>query len=133
VLAFEYARSLWYPIYVKVTGAQTISSAIESIKTQTEPEYSDYQALQILGFKTEQHLEVWATNHSGQQERLANFPFTGYSGQLGPKLREGDGQIPEGIYTIEYLNPNSNYHLSMKINYPNAFDQKKGSKTGGID
>ncbi len=41
-----------------------------------------------------------------------------------PKFKEGDGQIPEGIYGIEYLNPNSKFHLSMKINYPNSFDKE---------
>ncbi len=75
-------------------------------------------------------LEVWGIPESGQSEKLAVFPFTGYSGKLGPKLKEGDRQIPEGIYRIEYLNPNSSYHLSMKLDYPNAFDRAKGETDG---
>ena len=61
---------------------------------------------------------------------MRTFPFQGFSGTLGPKLREGDGQIPEGLYRIEYLNPNSSYHLSLKIDYPNAFDREKGRSDG---
>ena len=49
---------------------------------------------------------------------------------LGPKLQEGDRQVPEGIYQLEYLNPNSSYHLSLKINYPNAFDLKHAMLEG---
>ena len=63
-------------------------------------------------------------------ELIKRYPFTGFSGGPGPKLREGDGQIPEGIYAIEYLNPNSQFHLSMKLNYPNAFDKAKGKADG---
>ena len=62
--------------------------------------------------------------------KVKDYAFTGFSGKLGPKLREGDRQIPEGVYNIEYLNPNSSYHLSMKIDYPNAFDKKMGKADG---
>ena len=75
--------------------------------------------LRLLVFKTERRLEVhapgWATPRV--------YPMTGFSGTLGPKLKEGDGQIPEGIYGIEYLNPNSSYYLSLKVSYPNAADR----------
>ena len=53
-----------------------------------------------------------------------------FSGTLGPKLREGDGQIPEGIYGIGYLNPNSSYYLSLKVTYPNASDRARAKKDG---
>lgn len=99
-----------------------------------------YQKLLILGLKEEKLLEVYGitenwnpkneNNITKHATKLKSFPFTGYSGELGPKLKEGDGQIPEGIYKIEYLNPNSSYHLSMKINYPNKFDLEKGKSDG---
>ena len=66
----------------------------------------------------------------GRPLLIKAYEFTGFSGKIGPKLQEGDLQIPEGIYKIEYLNPNSSYHLSMKVNYPNAFDQRKGLSDG---
>jgi murein L,D-transpeptidase YafK len=52
------------------------------------------------------------------------------SGKAGPKLREGDGQVPEGIYRIDGLNPNSSYHLSLKLNYPNDFDLEQARTEG---
>ena len=61
---------------------------------------------------------------------IKSYPFTGFSGGLGPKLRKGDGQIPEGVYAIEYLNPNSQFHLSVKLDYPNVFDKTKGRADG---
>ena len=61
---------------------------------------------------------------------IKSYPFTGFSGGLGPKLREGDGQIPEGVYAIEYPNPNSQFQLSVKLDYPNVFDKAKGRADG---
>ena len=82
--------------------------------------------LRILVFKNERRVEVqapgWAT------PRI--YPMTKFSGTLGPKLKEGDRQIPEGVYGIEYLNPNSSYHLSMKVSYPNAFDRAHAQTDG---
>ena len=79
--------------------------------------------LTLIGLKNEQLLEVWGTLH-GQQVHIITYPFTAFSGRLGPKFKEGDRQIPEGIYGISYLNPNSKFHLSMRVTYPNAFDKK---------
>ena len=83
--------------------------------------------LTLIGMKNEQLLEVWGElNH--QWVLLQTYPFTAFSGKLGPKFKEGDRQIPEGIYKISYLNPNSKYHLSMRVNYPNDFDKKIARK-----
>ena len=49
---------------------------------------------------------------------------------IGPKLREGDKQVPEGFYRIELLNPNSRYHLSLRVNYPNAVDIERAGRDG---
>jgi hypothetical protein len=91
--------------------------------------------LTLIGMKHEKILEVWAELR-GKWIHLVDYPFTAFSGRLGPKFKEGDRQIPEGIYGISYLNPNSKFHLSMRINYPNAFDKKiakkeKRTKLGG--
>lgn len=63
---------------------------------------------------------------------IYSYKFTGFSGKPGPKLREFDRQMPEGIYEIESYNPNSKFHLSMRLNYPNGFD-KKMAKSDGRD
>jgi murein L,D-transpeptidase YafK len=52
---------------------------------------------------------------------------------LGPKLREGDRQVPEGVYRIASLNPNSRFHLSMEVNYPNDFDRAMAAKDGRVN
>jgi murein L,D-transpeptidase YafK len=85
--------------------------------------------LTLIGLKNEQLLEVWG-ELNGKQVLIRIYPFTAFSGQLGPKLKEGDRQIPEGIYGISYLNPNSKFHLSMRVNYPNTFDKKMAKKEG---
>lgn len=61
---------------------------------------------------------------------ITNYPLTATSGVLGPKLREGDRQIPEGIYRVIGFNPNSSYHLSLKINYPNEYDLARANEEG---
>lgn len=83
-------------------------------------------ALRILVFKHERMVEVQAPGWPEPRR----YPMTAFSGTLGPKLREGDGQIPEGVYGLEYLNPNSSYHLSMKVSYPNADDRAQAAKDG---
>ena len=82
--------------------------------------------LRILVFKNERRLEVHAPGWKAPRV----YPMTGFSGTLGPKLKEGDGQIPEGVYGIEYLNPNSSYYLSMKVSYPNAADRRRAKADG---
>ncbi len=87
------------------------------------------QKISLLAFKKERRLELWAL-HSSRWVLIRKYKFTASSGVLGPKLQEGDKQIPEGLYKISGLNPNSAYHLSMKINYPNDFDLRYALKEG---
>jgi len=77
----------------------------------------------LIAIKNERKLELWGYAND-KWHHIHNYSFTAFSGVLGPKLKEGDKQIPEGIYSISYLNPNSIFHLSMKLNYPNEFDKK---------
>ncbi len=78
--------------------------------------------LVLIGLKYEKVLEVWGELH-GKWQHIYNYPFSAFSGRLGPKIEEGDRQIPEGIYRVTFLNPKSKFHLSMRLNYPNAFDK----------
>ncbi|HVV40593.1 MAG TPA: L,D-transpeptidase family protein, partial [Nitrobacter sp.] len=82
-------------------------------------------------FKTEAVLEVWKQNRSGQFALLKTYPICRWSGDLGPKVREGDRQAPEGFYSITpaQMNPRSAYYLSFNTGYPNAFDKSLG-RTG---
>ncbi len=77
----------------------------------------------IRAFKKEQILEVWIKeNNKDQFTLLHSYDFCATSGILGPKRKEGDLQIPEGIYQINHFNPVSNFYLSLGINYPNQSD-----------
>jgi murein L,D-transpeptidase YafK len=90
-----------------------------------------YQGFQIFlrAFKQERLLEVWVKPQgSSQFQFLTQYDFCAVSGVLGPKRKEGDGQIPEGFYYINHFNPQSNFHLSLGINYPNRSDRALGDK-----
>ena len=83
----------------------------------------------LRAYKSEQRLEVWAKSRSEKKHVLiTSYPFCASSGVPGPKRQEGDGQIPEGIYSIRHFNPVSSFHLSLGINYPNASDAILGVK-----
>ena len=85
--------------------------------------------LVLIGFKKERRLEVWAGE--GKSLKLVKtYPILGASGELGPKLMEGDNQVPEGLYRVESLNPNSSFHLSLRVSYPNAFDRAQAALDG---
>jgi murein L,D-transpeptidase YafK len=75
-------------------------------------------------FKEESELEVWKQTASGRFELLKLYPICRWSGELGPKLHEGDYQAPEGFYAItpRLMNPNSSYYLAINMGFPNAFD-----------
>jgi hypothetical protein len=86
--------------------------------------------LTFIGLKQERSLEVWGAGDDGAWRLLRTLPVLGASGRLGPKLREGDRQVPEGLYRVEALNPNSRFHLSLRLNYPNADDRRRGAADG---
>ena len=85
----------------------------------------------IRAFKQEAELEVWKQDRTGQFALLKTYPICRWSGELGPKIKEGDRQAPEGFYKITpgQMNPNSAYYLSFDLGYPNAFDRSLG-RTG---
>jgi murein L,D-transpeptidase YafK len=91
--------------------------------TQKSVDYKGFQ-LFLRAFKKEQVLEVWVKGHQKENFTLLHqYPFCSSSGVLGPKRREGDLQIPEGIYHINHFNPASNFYLSLGVSYPNASDR----------
>ena len=84
-------------------------------------------------FKEESELEVWKEDQSGRMALLKTYPICRWSGDLGPKMREGDRQAPEGFYTItpSLMNPNSSYYLSVNMGFPNAYD-RANNRTGAF-
>jgi murein L,D-transpeptidase YafK len=85
-------------------------------------------------YKKEAEFEIWKQKSDGQYALLKTYPMCRWSGQLGPKKREGDRQVPEGFYTIApgQMNPNSNYYLSFNVGYPNAYDRAWDRGGGSI-
>jgi murein L,D-transpeptidase YafK len=79
-------------------------------------------------FKEESELEVWKKNEDGEYALLKTYPICRWSGDLGPKKKEGDRQAPEGFYTIApgQMNPNSSYYLAFNTGFPNAYDRSWG-------
>ena len=86
----------------------------------------------LIAIKDEKKMELWARD-TGKYKLVRNYHIKAASGMRGPKLQQGDRQVPEGIYHISRLNPNSNYHLSMKVDYPNEFDRAHASDDGRYD
>lgn len=88
---------------------------------------ADSLRIYLRVFKTEKKIELWAKNCNNKVFTfIKEFPICEMSGELGPKRRSRDLQVPEGFYHISNLNPYSKYYLSMQINYPNASDSIRG-------
>ncbi len=85
-------------------------------------------------FKAERVLELWMRGQAGADYRLfRTYPIVAMSGELGPKLREGDRQAPEGFYDVhrDQMNPRSSYHLAFNLGYPNEYDRSH-DRTGSF-
>lgn len=83
----------------------------------------------IRAFKYEKKLEVWVQgDFNSDYIKLKEYNFCASSGSLGPKRKQGDMQIPEGYYFVSRFNPNSNYYLSLGVNYPNPSDSKRSDE-----
>jgi hypothetical protein len=84
----------------------------------------------LVGLKREKQVEVYAGPSRSRLSFVRRISMTAASGGPGPKLREGDRQVPEGIYEVDELNPYSAYHVSMHLAYPNAFDEEMAARDG---
>lgn len=128
------------PILNKVRGYKTVEERQHeygpAARARLMPYFAkagvDYppQALIFVGLKQEEQLQIYAAGADERMRFVRAYPIQAASGEAGPKLREGDGQVPEGIYPIESLNPNSQFHLSLRIGYPNAWDRAQAEHEG---
>src|ERR1700759_829418 len=98
------------------------------IQAMTEKDMDLQSPILIRLFKMEAEVEVWKQNPSGQFALLKTYPICRWSGDLGPKVKEGDRQAPEGFYPITpgLMNPTSAYYLSFNTGYPNTYDAALG-------
>lgn len=129
----------WYSITLKIRGRRTVEqvaneigpAARDRLKIHFDAAGISYPpgTVTLLAIKDDAQLEFWVGSDDGPTW-IQTYPIKALSGTGGPKLREGDLQVPEGIYQIEELNSNSRYHLSLKLNYPNAFDLRHAEAEG---
>lgn len=126
-----------YPAYVP-WGEHTIDSRMAEIGPRARQRWQHYfreagvsypaGSVMLVAFKRERRLEVYAGPSPYGLSFIRSLDVTAASGGPGPKLREGDKQVPEGIYEIDKLNPNSLYHVSMRLAYPNEFDRRMAER-----
>lgn len=133
VVFYLFGRAYWHPVYLKALGARSVADVIaqygDESRSVLKPMFESVglsyppNKVTLLAVKDSQQMELWASN-GNQWHQITAYAVKAASGVSGPKLREGDRQVPEGLYQVIGLNPNSSYHLSMKLNYPNSFDLK---------
>jgi murein L,D-transpeptidase YafK len=118
--------------YSRVKAAyQTKEITVKNLFNHKNLNYQGFR-LFIRAFKKEGIIEVWVRPKDEVEYRmLAEYRICSASGGLGPKRREGDRQVPEGIYHISHYNPQSNFHLSLGLNYPNSSDKILGGANPG--
>jgi len=108
----------------------------EALKAEISKKGIDASSFELFirAFKNEEIVEIWLKSKNSSEFKLfKTYSICSSSGILGPKRKQGDGQVPEGFYQIAVFNPYSSYHLSMGINYPNASDKIIGKGNLGGD
>ncbi|MEI6338364.1 MAG: L,D-transpeptidase family protein [Verrucomicrobiota bacterium] len=118
------------------TVEEVVAALGPAVKSRLEPAFQNAglsyppARITLLAYKAEKRLDLQAANASGKFRPVLSWPILAASGTAGPKLREGDCQVPEGTYRIAELNPNSRFHLSLRVNYPNADDIARANTDG---
>jgi len=130
---------VWTVLPVAHKGTATASGRVREARKRTEGRLKQLFQAQGLTypprevffrlFKKEKRLDLWARSSRAREFTLVkSYSVCATSGELGPKRQRGDGQVPEGFYVIDRFNPNSSFHLSLGINYPNASDRILGGR-----
>jgi hypothetical protein len=141
VAATRSGRSLLWSAFTRLRGRATVESRLADLTDATRRVQERCLAaavpfppdeLALIAFKDSRVLRV--VGRSGPAWRpIAEFQVLGASGLPGPKLAAGDRQVPEGVYPVESLNPNSMFYLALRVGYPNAFDREQASRDGRSD
>lgn len=127
--------------WTKLRGGYTVEERVEmhagAVEARLKPKFVaagvPYPPPQVayVAFKDAAQLHVYAREGTSTAwRRVLTYPILGMSGGPGPKLRQGDMQVPEGIYRAEFLNANSRFHLSIRLDYPNEFDVARARAEG---
>ena len=133
-------RRLFHPLFVRLQGRRTVDERVAEFSAARARMADRFRSAGItyppgqvilLGLKDERRLEVYAGPAADRRlRRVADFPIAAASGRLGPKLAEGDNHVPEGVYAVESLNPNSRFHAALRVGYPNELDRRLAARDG---
>ena len=115
-------------IQIAPAATERIAAKFKAAKAPWPP-----AEIALVAIKDEKALEMHARVQGGAWTFVHRYKVMAASGGAGPKLVRGDKQVPEGVYNISFLNPNSRYHVSMRVNYPNAFDRRMAKQDGRRD
>jgi murein L,D-transpeptidase YafK len=127
-----YIKIVIFPHEKSIT--QRLEQFGEAARARWKPFFTNTQVVyppatvKLVAFKDERLLQVYAADKSGNNQLIRSCSILAASGYPGPKLKEGDGQVPEGVYSIVSLNPNSRFHVSLRVGYPNEFDRSQAEK-----
>lgn len=140
VASFEPVRSTLGYLWGKARGEYSVTERLEQfghcVKKRLEPSFKAAGVkyppadLAFVAFKDSRILELYARGKEQPWQFIKAYAVLAASGDLGPKLEEGDHQVPEGVYRLDSLNPNSRFHLSVRLNYPNDFDRRMAKVDG---
>jgi L,D-transpeptidase catalytic domain len=140
VASFEPLRSTLGHLWRKARGGYSVTERLEqfghSVKKRLKPSFEAAGVkyppadLAFVAFKDSRILELYARGKEQPWLFIKAYAILAASGELGPKLEEGDRQVPEGVYRLDLLNPNSRFHLSVRLNYPNDFDLRMAKVDG---
>jgi hypothetical protein len=144
LLATERGSVIVNYVRIKLGGGYTTEDRLEmhgaDVESRLQPDFAaanlPYPPWEIafVAIKQTRELQLYARpSPDTVWTHVRDYPVLAQSGHLGPKLREGDRQVPEGMYRAEFLNPNSLYHLSIRLNYPNAVDRAAARADGRTD
>jgi len=133
-----HGRAIWHPQVLNVVGRRTTADVLRRLGPEARARLQPHldragvawppRRVRLLGLKQDKRLELWASGDAGPVRFVRSWDVLAASGGPGPKLREGDRQVPEGVYRLTVLNPNSSYHLSVRVEYPNAFDRARAAE-----
>lgn len=137
----DHGQALAGYLFAKARGGHTlkkrVSALAPAVEARLRPAFSaaglPYPPKEVtyLAFKDARRIEVYARADSNSPwTYVKDYAVLGLSGRLGPKLREGDNQVPEGVYRAEYLNPNGRFHVSIRLSYPNEYDRRQANIDG---
>lgn len=143
VLGYVFRPYVWAaisPVAMKFTKTRSVAERLTQFGPAARARWKPYfdkaqgpyppTGVKLVALKTERVLQVYAVDKSGRSHWIRSYPILAASGVPGPKLQEGDGQVPEGIYPVESLNPNSRFHLALRVGYPNTFDRSQAERDG---